>query len=251
MIPNSAPSDWAVEAPALAADAVHVWRFDLRAPCPALADHWGLLDTAERDRASRFYRAKDASDFARSHAMMRLVLGHYAGRPAAELAYEFGPRGKPVLAAPSAAISFNLSHSGGLAVLGVARRRRLGIDIERVRLATEVEAIAGRFFAGPERDAILCRQGAPRRREFVRYWCLKEAFIKAEGVGLSLPLTDFTILPAAAGDFRVTVADPAAVTGAWRMCLLPAPAGFEAALCTDGPCGLVVDSLTLGQDVAA
>ena len=106
MIPNTEPSDWAVEPPALTADAVHVWRFDLRAPCPVLADKWGLLDTVERDRADRFRRAEDASDYARSHAMMRLVLGHYTGRPAAELAYDFGPRGKPVLAPPSAAIAF-------------------------------------------------------------------------------------------------------------------------------------------------
>lgn len=251
MIPKDVSADWAGQVPALAADAVHVWRFDLRAPCPVLGDPWGVLDAAERDRAERFHRALDASDYVHSHAMMRLVLGHYAGRPPGDLVYDFGPRGKPVLAPPSAAIAFNLSHAGGLAALGVAHGRRVGVDIERIRAETEVEAIAGRFFAGPEQDAILSRQSALRRREFFRYWCLKEAFIKAEGVGLSLPLTDFTILPADGDGFRVTVADPATITGDWQVRVLSAPDGFQAALCTDGPIAALVDGLTLGQDTVS
>jgi len=216
-----------------------------------LGDPWVLLDAAERDRAGRFHRPADASDYVHSHAMMRLVLGHYSGRPPGDLVYDFGPRGKPVLTPPSAAIAFNLSHAGGLAALGVAHGRRVGIDIERIRQETEVDAIAGRFFAGPEQAAILSRKGAQRRREFFRYWCLKEAFIKAEGVGLSLPLTDFTIAPADDSGFQVTVADPATVTGDWQVRVLSAPDGFQAALCTDGPIAELVDGLTLGQDTAS
>jgi len=220
----------------------------MRTPCPVLGDPFDLLDAAERDRAGRFHRTTDAADYAHSHAMMRQVLGHYSDRPPGDLAYDFGPRGKPVLTPPSEAIAFNLSHAGGRAMLGVALGRRVGIDIERIRQETDVDAIAGRFFAGPEQDAIFRRHGAPRRREFFRYWCLKEAFIKAEGVGLSLPLTDFTITPADGGEFEVTVDDAASLTGDWQMQLLPAPDGFQAAICTDGPNAALVDGLSLGQD---
>ena len=124
--------------PDLRADAVHVWRVAIDGPTVDAAD----LRPDERARADRFRAERDRARFIASHAALRVILGAYAGARPEELAFEAGERGKPGLKHPAGTgIEFNLSHSGGWAVVAVARGRRVGVDVEQVRPLAERESI--------------------------------------------------------------------------------------------------------------
>ncbi len=175
--------------PALTARSVHTWRIALnRAP----GDISGL-SADERSRAARFRADADRARFVASHAALRTILGLYAGRRPEDLIFRDGPHGKPSLGEPSGTgIEFNLSHSGGLAVVAVAPRR-VGIDVEAARAVPEWEAIVARFFSPREQASFLLLPEALRPNAFFRVWTCKEAYIKAIGTGLLTSLDSFSV----------------------------------------------------------
>ncbi len=143
---------------------------------------------------------------------MRRLLASYVGMAAADLKFNYGPRGKPELDATSQdpAIQFNVSHRGALALYAFVLDRAVGIDIEYLREVPEALAIARNHFTATEtrlleRAAMIGefvsderpgeRAAIERRgREcFFRLWTRKEAVIKAVGTGLSMPLDEFDV----------------------------------------------------------
>lgn len=151
------------------------------------------LTDDEARRRSRLVRASDRATFTVSRALVRETLSvHGAEAPGAWRfvtnrhgcpAVEDGQGGDPWL-------YFNLSHTTGLAVVAVARGHRVGVDVERVdRVVTH--DIADRHFAVSEAAALRARPASERPRTFFEYWTLKEAYIKARGMGLAIPLGDF------------------------------------------------------------
>jgi 4'-phosphopantetheinyl transferase len=115
-----------------------------------------------------------------TRAALNDVLAHYLGAPPDR--FEKGPHGKPRLAGDQAWLRFNLSHSGEVALVGVARDVEVGIDVERIRPVPEMRAIARRW---------LGRDDLADPAEFFRAWTRHEAMLKALGVGLSGPVGDF------------------------------------------------------------
>jgi 4'-phosphopantetheinyl transferase len=102
--------------------------------------------------------------------------------------------GKPSIAAEHVAargIEFNLSHTDGLVVMGVTRDRSIGVDVENVRACEVGIEIAERFFAPEEILALRALPEEKQKHRFFEYWTLKEAYIKARGMGLSIPLERF------------------------------------------------------------
>jgi 4'-phosphopantetheinyl transferase len=159
-----------------------------------------------------------------SHVALRLVLGELTGTAPESLRFERhcghcggDGHGKPHLAGHRD-LDFSLSHSGELALIAVARGRRVGADVERVRPRTDVLAIARGSLSVRERRAIesLGTDGA-RRAEFFRCWTRKEAYLKGIGVGLAGGLDT----------------DPEAAQG-WQAESLLAPPGYEAAVAAEG-----------------
>ncbi len=181
--------------PSLSSDQVHVWRFHLddqaSETCQRLRS-W--LSAEECTRADRFHRVRDRQRFLIGRGALRDLLGRYVGLLPQDLRFATGPFGKPRLEQPNdSAIQFNLSHSHGHGVIAVSKGRELGIDIEMMRPMENMDAIANRFFAVGEHSTYLAQPEALRPLAFFRVWTRKEAYLKATGTGISVPLDSFEV----------------------------------------------------------
>lgn len=162
-----------------------------------------LLPAEERARAARFHFDRDRHVYIAGHALMRARLSHHLGGPPADWRFVPGPHGKPeaVLAPGQLPLRINLSHTRGLAAVAVTVGDDVGVDVEWVERDNRLLDIADRYFAPAE-----CRQldAVPdhgKRDTFFAFWTLKEAYIKAIGLGLAMPLHDFAF----------TLSDPVSV----------------------------------------
>ena len=166
---------------------VHVWAVSLHGDADALG---ALLSAKERERAARFRFADHQRRFRIGHGALRAILGGYLGADPAAVEFTLGPRGKPYVAGIGP--FFNLSHSGKLALIAVADCE-IGVDLEKVRHLESLTAIAQRHFSAFEFAALDALDDAARQLAFYRCWTRKEAYIKALGVGLSMPLDTFDV----------------------------------------------------------
>jgi 4'-phosphopantetheinyl transferase len=173
-------------APAPAEGEVHLWRLALNRRDAAATDFLSLLSPDERARARRFFFAEHRRQFVLARGWLRTVLGRYLHTPPGALGFRYGERGKPELvpANGSAPVSFNLAHTDALVVVAVTRGRAVGVDVERVRVVAEAEAIAERLFSPRERIHLQLVSPADRAETFFRFWTAKEACTKALGGGL-------------------------------------------------------------------
>jgi 4'-phosphopantetheinyl transferase len=173
---------------------VDIWKIDLN---QAAAENPGasVLSVDEQERASRFRFEKDRVHFARCRSALRNLLAAYLTIPPDEIYFESQPGGKPQLAAAQNpnALQFNVSHSGGVALIAIGSEHRLGVDIEKMRRDVNAEALADRFFSLRERAGLKTLPDDLRVLGFFACWARKEAFLKATGTGLSFPLADFSV----------------------------------------------------------
>lgn len=169
---------------ALAAGEAHLWLFELDVAREEVAPLLGLLSGAERERADAFRFDRHRRRYVVRRARLRQILGHYGVDPASAPLVE-GPHGKPELA--GAPLTFNVAHSGELAMCAVALGGRIGIDVELTqRQLPQWERIARRYF-GDEEVRHLAQVAADERSvEFLRIWTLTEACLKASGTGLTV-----------------------------------------------------------------
>lgn len=183
--------------PPLSEREVLVWVCDLlrlERERPGLAIQ---LSPAECIRADRFAFDRDRDRFILSHGLLRVILSRYLAESPDGIVLTTGPHGKPAVRAgaeSTSPIEFSLSHSGDYALVAVANRRAVGVDVEVCRPDVDALALAQRFFASPEAENIAQAQGPERQRLFYRYWTGKEAYLKGRGVGLSLGLNRFQLL---------------------------------------------------------
>jgi 4'-phosphopantetheinyl transferase len=161
----------------------------------ALLDRFAsLLNAEEKARWQRFVQPADRQRFLVARALVRTVLARLLGQaePAA-LEFTATQWGKPELAGAAAGkLHFNLSHTDGLLVLAVSRAHEVGVDVEAVDRKVEPLALAQRFFATDEHAELLELEGQEQRERFFALWTLKEAWVKARGLGLRIPLDDFS-----------------------------------------------------------
>ena len=179
---------------------VHVW-YAAPKEVADLAGFEALLAPEECERHRRYRFAKDRDLFLLARGMVRLVLARYAGVDPASWRFATGPHGKPEVAAPAdhEALRFNLTHTDGLVACAVAVGREVGIDAEDLGRDIGCDELARRYFSTAE-NAQLAQASQGRRRElFFRFWTLKEAYLKARGLGLGLPLSDFSFELSSAG----------------------------------------------------
>jgi len=198
------------------------------------------LAADERERGGRFHFERDRRRFVTARGLLRVLLGRYLDVDPAGLLFGYGPRGKPYLAEGDE-LRFNLSHSGGLALLAFARGCELGVDVEQERPVPELEGIVRTSFSSRE-AAELWRLGPDERgAAFFRCWTRKEAFIKATGDGLSRPLDafDVTLAPGEPARLLGVRGEPEAALRFWMEDLRPAP-GFAGALAVEGGARRVV-----------
>jgi 4'-phosphopantetheinyl transferase len=175
-----------------------------------------LLSPGERARVSRFVFEADRRLALLTRVMARQVVGAAAGLPPSELIFQSTAHGRPLLANGGFDwLTFNLSHSKGLVICALACRADLGVDVEAIRGPAPLD-VADRFFAPREAHALRQLDDADQRRRFFELWTLKEAYIKARGLGLSIPLDSFSY-DLQAGSIRITFGPAAQETAEqWR-----------------------------------
>jgi 4'-phosphopantetheinyl transferase len=185
------------------------------------------LASDERERAARFHSGRHRDHYIVARGRLREILSYYLGRSPASIEFTYGPFGKPALLIP--ALHFNVSHSGVIAVYAVARSRSVGIDVEEIRPEFSRERIAERFFSSREVRELRSLPAEAQTDAFFRCWTRKEAYLKACGGGLSIPLDSF--------DVTLRPEEPAMFLRGgegWSVRSFAVPAGYAGAIVAEG-----------------
>lgn len=173
---------------------IHVWHTCLD-PSEELVNRLlPLLDSGEQARAARFLVADARKQYVISHAFLRITLGQYLHIEPQAVRFRTTGNGKPDLAEGSE-LRFNLSHTEGTAGIVIARNRRVGIDVEKIRDNLHPLELAARFFSSEECDWLRSQPASRHLPAFFACWTAKEAYIKACGEGLSMGLAGFAVIP--------------------------------------------------------
>jgi len=175
---------------------IHLWCafFDEIKDERLLAQYRSLLTEQERCRERSFYFTRDRHRYLVTRALERTVLSRYAPIAPEHWSFRTNPYGRPEIANDdhiARKIVFNISHTQSLIVFGVTCCNALGVDTENVRIRTAPIEIAGNFFSCSEVDELHTHSVEARQERFFQYWTLKESYIKARGMGLSIPLDQF------------------------------------------------------------
>jgi len=146
-----------------------------------------MLDAQEREKLDRFMFADDSHRYLVSHALVRSVLSLYSGIAPCDWRFSQGPHGRPEIISDSQPrLRFNLTHTNGLAACIVTLDDDCGIDAERLSERHNTLGVAKRLFSAPELEQLVQHEGQDFLEYFYAHWTLREAYVKARGIGLSL-----------------------------------------------------------------
>jgi 4'-phosphopantetheinyl transferase len=212
---------------------IHIWTFPNHAPSDVAKVFERYLAADELQRAGRFRFEDLRASFIAVHGALRCVLGRYLGVPPGSIGFTYGPKGKPALAGGS--LEFNLSHSGKLAAMAVTSGGAVGVDVEEMRPLDDLELVAQRFFCPEEAAEVLSLPKAEQTAAFYRCWTRKEAYVKAIGSGLSVPLDAFqvSVVPGEPAHL-IHIEEDRAAARAWMLHDLDLAPGYAAALAYRG-----------------
>lgn len=159
------------------------------------------LSAIEREKACRFIHESLRRRYELAHGMVRQVLSYYLGCAAAELTFLMGEHGKPMLIQPNMSHNwqFNLSHSGEWVAIAVTEGASVGVDIEQEKPLAQWESLVRRFFSEEEGRWLFSLEPHAQLQGFYRLWSLKESYMKATGLGFSMGLSCFSVLPVEGG----------------------------------------------------
>ena len=222
---------------ALLPDEVHLWRIDLDKVAVEEARWQRILSEEERARAERFHFSRDRQKFSATRALLRTILGKYVGCNPETIVFRYSQKNKPSLESDLGAspVEFNVSHSGSRALLAFARGRKVGVDLELVRSNFDYESLARRFFSPAEQKELAAIEAPEKCRGFFRCWTRKEAYIKANGAKLSLPLDGFDVsLQVGEQNALLATRPDGGESALWSLREIEAGDGYEAALCVKG-----------------
>lgn len=228
-------SDWQTPSTALELPPghLHIWRVPQNVSDAVLARYWPILAADEQARANRFHFARDKNRYVVARAVLRLLIGRYLSQPPEQISFTYSEYGKPAI--PGQRLQFNVSHSGGLAMMAFCLDAEVGIDVEKKRPLTDGEQIAERFFSASEVAVFKSLSDAQRNEAFFNCWTRKEAYIKAIGEGLSCPLDVFDVTLAPGEPARLLrIRGSAAAAAAWSLFSLEPAEGFGAAVAIPG-----------------
>jgi 4'-phosphopantetheinyl transferase len=180
-----------------------------------------LLSDDERERWQRFRFEHTRREYLATHALARTALARFCGAAPEELRFVPNAHGKPALE-PDCGVRFNLSNSAGLVVcFAAAGSAEVGVDVESFARAGQIAAVAHKVLSAQERMQLEALPEDERRGRVLSLWTLKEAYIKARGMGMSLPMHRASFLFDAAGAIRLEL-EPSLRDDArrWRFCLV-------------------------------
>jgi len=186
---------------------VHVWRALLDLDAGLLAELAATLAPDELARASGFVTGSLRDRFIVRRGVQRNILGRYLGVAPGSIQPIVGLQGKLGVESGGSDLRFNSSNASGLALVVVAWGREVGVDIEELRPVPDADALVERFFAPGEVRAFRALNGDERARSFLECWTRKEAYLKAIGAGLSMPLNRFEVSVGTGESPRILHAD--------------------------------------------
>lgn len=216
---------------------VHVWCAHLMCDSAQIYEYSQSLGADELQRAHRFHFHKDQNRYVVARGVLRAILGSYLNCGRQNVQFGYSPHGKPFLSGKheKTALRFNLSHSDELALYAFTLDSEIGVDIERIRFDFEIGEIAQQFFSAKENEDLVAVKGQLKYEAFFNCWTRKEAYIKARGEGLSLPLHEF--------DVSLAPGEPTALLNCrtdsrevsrWSLSSLNPAEGYKAALAVEG-----------------
>jgi 4'-phosphopantetheinyl transferase len=214
----------------LASDEVHSWCASLDVPPETSARLYATLTADERTRSARFQFERDQQRFIVARGVLRDLLGRYLQTQPSEISFVYNAFGKPDLGPEFAnRLKFNLSHSAGLALIAIATASDVGVDVEYVRTESDYAEIARRFFSAAEVDQLTALPSYLYAEAFFSCWTKKEAYLKACGEGLAIPLNSFSV-PLTAGPASNDIVS----AKRWSFYTLQPAPGYIGALAVEG-----------------
>jgi len=230
-------------------DQIHIWQgaiSDAQASVPAFET---LLSADERTRAARFRFQRDRDCYVVSRGILRQLLAQYCGSEADRIRFDYGAQGKPALAEGGAGgLQFNVSHSGDRILFAFALELPVGVDVEYMQSNVDFAGLARSSFSPTERDRLVALDLEHRAGLFYEYWTCKEACIKGDGRGLSVPLSEFSIVPSRRGaQWREVITTSDRIfPAAWSVRIIETSSGYAAAVAAAGHSWDIVE-LNLGS----
>jgi 4'-phosphopantetheinyl transferase len=214
------------------AEEVHLWVCSLDLSPASVEEAYAVLADDEIERARRYRFTRDRRRFVAARSFLRRTLAEYRSVSPLELSFVYGAFGKPGLSPrpDGARLEFNLSHSGDMAILAITRGAAVGVDVEQIVQVSDLQGMASRYFSAYENAAL--NEMSAETRDFAFYccWTRKEAFLKALGHGLALPLDSFDVSLDERRPRLVAVRNHGEAPSKWKLLhLCPAP-GYVAAL---------------------
>ncbi len=169
----------------------HIWRVPFSVSPDQMEAYKAVLDRDELQRAAKFHFEKDRTRYIVTRGQLRFLLSRYLNREADSFTFTYNPYGKPAL--NDSALHFNVSHSHEMGLLIFDRTYEVGVDIEWMREDFGGLKIAERFFSSDEINELKLLPHEQQVQGFFNCWSRKEAYIKALGKGLSIPLAKFSV----------------------------------------------------------
>jgi 4'-phosphopantetheinyl transferase len=216
---------------------VHVWRAYLRQPLEKALTLCRILAPDEYRRAESFFCLEARARFMTTRGILRTILSYYLQMSPDLLCFSYNSYGKPSLRQTSVTddLRFNVSHSHEMALYAVTLGRETGLDLEYVRLGVVCERIAERFLSKKEVEILRALPPNQRMAAFFSCWTCKEAYVKARGWGLSIPLDSFDVSPSAEEPAKpLLIRDNTQDSSTWSLRELTPGDGYVAALVVEG-----------------
>jgi 4'-phosphopantetheinyl transferase len=218
---------------------VHSWCVRLDVPPEASAGLYATLTHDEQNRSARLRFEHDRQRFIVAHGVLRNLLGRYLGIHPCHVRFVSNPFGKPALNPEfGGRLEFNLSHSADLALIAIAADADVGVDLECIRAQPDYAEIARRFFSKAEVDQLNELPSHLHAQAFFSCWTKKEAYVKARGEGLTIPLTSFSVPlttdPAHAPVDLAGALNDGAPARQWSLYTLQPAPGYVGALAIEG-----------------
>ncbi len=173
---------------------IHLWitRPEQHQESSLLERYKSLLTAEEVARQQRYRFPKDQHSALITRAFVRDTLSKYADVKAQDWRFDKGTKDKPEIVNPPLPLRFNLSHTQGLIICAITLNHDIGCDVEFIERNNDILGIADRYFSPLEIRELFSLPAEQQRSRFFDYWTLKESYIKAWGLGLAIPLNDFS-----------------------------------------------------------
>ena len=214
---------------------VHIWKIESEKLADREDYFYSILSSDENSRARKFHFDKERLRFIVARGGLRLLCAHYLGAGAKEIAFGHNYYGKPFVlnhkTHTASNIQFNVSHSGEYIVIALSQGVPVGIDIEQITNDIEFLEIAQNFFSPVEYAELIKQPVIEQCKAFFHIWTRKEAYIKAKGKGLSIPLDSFDVsIKTLDQSVSLNVGDAKNSENSWSIYDLTLTQGYAAAL---------------------